>query len=102
MGSAETKPISIHLDGWDLLESKVGFWGDYKYVFYDKVGKETLIILIDPRRGANYRVTVTSSSDNYMVRTITTGSIDMIRQFIQKRYGKFSLTEDMEEIPLDI
>jgi len=102
MGNSDSKPIPIVLDGWSLLESEVNFWGHHNYIFYDKVGEENLNILIDPRKAGNYRVTVSSSNDNYLVKTTMTGGIDMIKQFLQKRYGKACPSDQMEQIPLDV
>lgn len=102
MGNSDSKPITIHIDGWTLLESKVGYWGDNKYIFFDKNNKERLNVIVDPKRNANYRVIITSSIDNFLVTTTMTGDLNMVRQFLQKRYGKPCPTHSMEEIEIDV
>ena len=101
MGNAETKPLSIYLDGWTLQKSDIGFWGEHNFIFYDKQDSQTLNVVIDPRKNGNYRVTVSNSNDNFLVKTTMTGSLDMVQQFLQKRYGKSCPSQDMEEIPID-
>lgn len=102
MGTTDSKPIAIHIDGWTLLESKLGYWGDSRYIFYDSEAEENLSVVLDPRKNANYRVTITSSKDNFLVNTSMTGDLNMVRQFLQKRYGKVCPTHKMEEVPIDV
>ncbi len=102
MGNSDSKPLTIHIDGWTLLESKLGYWGDNRYIFYDKQDEENLNVVVDPRKNGNYRVTVTSSKDNFLVNTSMTGSLNMVHQFLQKRYGKPCPTHSMEEVPINV
>jgi hypothetical protein len=102
MGNADSKTLPIHMDGWTLLDSKIGYWGDNKFFFYDKEGEENLNVVVDLRRNENYRVTITSSKDNFLVNTSMTGSLDMVQQFLQKRYGKPCPSQKMEEVMIDV
>ena len=87
MGAGDSKPISISVDGWSLLEGKVGFWGDNNYILLDKNNGQTMKIKLEPRRNDNFQVTVSGSKDNFLVKTTMTGTLEMVCQFLQKRYG---------------